>query len=117
MAGQYRLEVSRDRALLNFEPDCEPKELSLLLEAAGHGSPSSINEVRRILEVDSDRFFAFDKHYSRLIAKANLRKGTFRRVANSSWVLERGVLKMTHDAIIDPPVELPDDRTGGEFAG
>ena len=62
--------------------------------------PFPLKAVVRVLGVDIDWYLSFDEHFASTLKKAQVRQGLLSRVARSSWGLEWGVLRMTHDAVI-----------------
>ena len=97
LARQWRAAAPFSSEVMDFdpqqggEPDGDP---------LGAPYPFPLSDSLRVLGVTIDEYFALDEHFQSVLAKAPVRQGILHKVVNSSWGLEVGVLKMTHDAVI-----------------
>ena len=67
------------------------------------GFPFAPLEELRVLGVQFDRYVQLDTQFEHLLAEARVRQGILARVSGSSWGMEAGLLRMSHDALIGSP--------------
>ena len=60
------------------------------------GFPFPLTSSLKILGVTIDAHSTVDEHFQTIMSKAPIRQVYLRRVANASWGLETGVLRVAH---------------------
>ena len=95
---QQQLEAARMKVRLDFDPcasgeELPPRELEEIY-------PAPLTATIRVLGVQIDRHFTLDEHYAHTLAKAQTRQALLRRIGNTSWGVDVGVLALTADAAV-----------------
>ena len=96
---QHEHDAPYNNSLLDFDPFEHPS-LASRREQESEGFPFTLEANLKVLGVILDDHLTMDANIQAMLSRAQLRQGILAKMAKTTWGLETGVLRITHNAII-----------------